>query len=131
MGNQGMTNWKFSAFFAIALMLIAGMFSTTAMAADGDGRIRSTTPTNSLAERHEAGSILATMEFSYTIADPGTSRMAGGMFEMQIPEGWAFAAVDTPNTGESRRGNEDQYARHEWGTSFHRRSQQNKGPTRR
>ena len=24
MGNQGMTNWKFSAFFAIALMLIAG-----------------------------------------------------------------------------------------------------------
>ena len=37
MGNQGMTNWKFSAFFAIALMLIAGLFSTTAMAADGDG----------------------------------------------------------------------------------------------
>ena len=34
MGNQGMTNWKFSAFFAIALMLIAGLFSTTAMAAD-------------------------------------------------------------------------------------------------
>ena len=28
MGNQGMTNWKFSAFFAIALMLIAGLFST-------------------------------------------------------------------------------------------------------
>ena len=39
MGNQGMTNWKFSAFFAIALMLIAGLFSTTAMAADGDGTI--------------------------------------------------------------------------------------------
>ena len=37
MGNQGMTNWKFSAFFAIALMLIAGLFSTTAMAASGDG----------------------------------------------------------------------------------------------
>ena len=37
MGNQGMTNWKFSAFFAIALMLIAGLFSTTAMAEDGAG----------------------------------------------------------------------------------------------
>ena len=24
MGNQGMTNWKFSAFFAIALILVAG-----------------------------------------------------------------------------------------------------------
>ena len=44
MGNRGMTNWKFSAFFAITLMLIAGVFSTTAMAADGDGRIRATTP---------------------------------------------------------------------------------------
>ena len=37
MGNQGMTNWKFSAFFAIALMLIAGMFSSTAMAVANDG----------------------------------------------------------------------------------------------
>ena len=37
MGNQGMTNWKFSTFLAIALMLVAGLFSTTAMAADGDG----------------------------------------------------------------------------------------------
>ena len=44
MGNQGMTNWKFSAFFAITLMLVAGLFSTTAMAADGDGTITVATP---------------------------------------------------------------------------------------
>ena len=37
MGNQGMTNWKFSAFFAIALILFAGLFSSTAMAAANDG----------------------------------------------------------------------------------------------
>ena len=37
MGNQGMTNWKFSAFFAIALMLVAGLFSSTAMAAENNG----------------------------------------------------------------------------------------------
>ena len=37
MGNQGMTNWKFTAFLAIALMLVAGLFSSTAMAAANDG----------------------------------------------------------------------------------------------
>ena len=47
MGNQGMTNWKFSAFFAIALMLIAGLFSTTAMAANGDGVLTVATPSGS------------------------------------------------------------------------------------
>ena len=40
MGNQGMTNWKFSAFLAIALILVAGMFTNTAIAADGDGVLR-------------------------------------------------------------------------------------------
>ena len=37
MGNQGMTNWKFSAFFVIALTLIAGLFGNVAMAEDGAG----------------------------------------------------------------------------------------------
>ena len=37
MGIQGMTNWKFSAFLAITLMLVAGLFSSTAMAAANDG----------------------------------------------------------------------------------------------
>ena len=35
MGNQGMTNWKFSVFFAIALILVAGMFASTAIAENG------------------------------------------------------------------------------------------------
>ena len=39
MGNRGMTNWKLGAFFIISLMLIAAVFSNTAMAADGDGTV--------------------------------------------------------------------------------------------
>ena len=37
MGNQGMTNWKFSMFFVIALTLVAGLFADTAIAGRGDG----------------------------------------------------------------------------------------------
>ena len=39
MGNRGI---QLSVFFVISLMLIAGLFSNTAMAADGDGRIAAT-----------------------------------------------------------------------------------------
>ena len=39
MGNQGMTNWKFSVFFVIALALVAGLFADTALARNGDGTI--------------------------------------------------------------------------------------------
>ena len=39
MGNQGMTNWKFSVFFVIALTLVAGLFADTALAGNGDGTI--------------------------------------------------------------------------------------------
>ena len=39
MGNQGTTNWKLTAFFAISLMLIAGLFSNAAIAGNGDGTI--------------------------------------------------------------------------------------------
>ena len=39
MGNRGMTNWKLGAFFVIALTLMAGLFSSTALAGDGDGTI--------------------------------------------------------------------------------------------
>ena len=38
MGNQGTTNWKLTTFFAISLMLIAGLFSNAAIA-DGEGTI--------------------------------------------------------------------------------------------
>ena len=37
MGNQGTKHWKFSAFFVVSLMLIAGLFSNAAMAAPDDG----------------------------------------------------------------------------------------------
>ena len=40
MGNQGTKNWKLTALFAISLMLIAGLFSNAAIAADGDGMIK-------------------------------------------------------------------------------------------
>ena len=38
MGNRGMTNWKLGAFFIVSLMLIAAVFSNTAMAAANDGK---------------------------------------------------------------------------------------------
>ena len=48
MGNQGAKNWKFIAFFAISLMLIAGLFSDAAIARDGSGTASVTwTPTTS------------------------------------------------------------------------------------
>ena len=60
MGNQGMTNWKFSAFLAIALMLIAGLFSSTAMAAsaanDGQGTITVTATGSDLTGGYPPGS---------------------------------------------------------------------------
>ena len=37
MGNRGMTNWKLGAFFVMSLMLVAAVFSNTAMAAADDG----------------------------------------------------------------------------------------------
>ena len=38
MGNRGMTNWKLGAFFVMSLMLVAAVFSNTAMAAANDGK---------------------------------------------------------------------------------------------
>ena len=40
MGNQGMTNWKFSGVLRHrALMLAAGLFTNAAIAARGDGTV--------------------------------------------------------------------------------------------
>ena len=99
MGNQGMTNWKFSAFFAIALMLVAGLFSTTAMAADGDGSIVITTPgagqEAGQAGNLEAGSVLTQLVFRYTHIE--ADNMAGGLLQIAIPDKWGFAAADADN----------------------------------
>ena len=101
-----MTNWKFSAFFAITLMLIAGLFSTAAMAADGDGAM---TDYSTLAPRPtrnnlEADSIMD-MTFTYTITDGEDSKMNGGLLQMVIPD-WMgrsllmmlLAVTNTENT---------------------------------
>ena len=97
MGNRGMTNWKFSAFFAIALMLIAGLFSTTAMAADGDGSMRITAPAAAVANNLEAGSTI-NMTFAYTFT--AEDKMAGGLLQMVIPAEWVFAAADDANAAD-------------------------------
>ena len=86
MGNQGMTNWKFSAFFAIALMLMAGLFTNTAMAGNGDGTIEVTTvPTGNL----NAASTGNSLTFTYNVPDSITD-MNNGFFLLEIPrtDGW-------------------------------------------
>lgn len=108
MGNQGMTNWKFSAFLAIALMLIAGLFSSTAMAAANDGQgtisVAATAGTAadnaSIIEAAQAGppavpAIVSAngnglqLVFTYTVGG-GTNaiNMQDGMVEIEVPSGW-------------------------------------------
>ena len=101
MGNQGMTNWKFSAFFAITLMLIAGVFSTTAMAADGDGYatvtsiggtgVDSTTADN---YRIHAGAT-TTIIITYTADTALQASLAGGSIRVNIPAGWRGGTGNT------------------------------------
>ena len=88
MGNQGMTNWKFTAFLTIALMLVAGMFSSTAMAGDGDGTITVTAPTVTL----RSGATAQTLTFTYNIPADITD-MADGFFMLEIPraDGWVVS----------------------------------------
>ena len=105
MGNQGMTNWKFTAFLAITLMLVAGLFSSTAMAAanDGQGEIELgvTVGTNFQAATGDLPQILLageagyTLTFTYTVGDTGTDLpaidMSGGQVEIAIPgDGWTL-----------------------------------------
>ena len=116
MGNQGMTNWKFTAFLTIALMLVAGMFSNAAMASDGQGTMVITTITPGGAAGNatqiEAGTaadatttpptpavpaILSangnglSLLFTYSVAVPAGGsaiNMDGGLVEIAIPSGW-------------------------------------------
>ncbi len=110
MGIQGMTNWKFTAFLTIALMLVAGLFSSTAMAAanDGHGTMRLTTLT-ATGDVFEGTGITATLfanqeghtvTFTYT----ATADMNGGMVRVAIPgDDWKFpkAGVTVTITGDS------------------------------
>ena len=102
-----MTNWKLGAFFIISLMLIAGLFSNTAIAADSDGTVvanwgnralvddplptltqtdgtttpNETTPLN-------AGSKRNVVQFTYTSTEE--ERMAGGKVRIAFPAGWTL-----------------------------------------
>ena len=71
MGNQGTKDWKLTAFFAISLMLIAGLFGNAAIAADGDGAIAVTWGTRALSLLNDtiplpAGSEGNAVRFTYT-----------------------------------------------------------------
>ena len=89
MGNQGMTNWKFSAFFAISLMLIAGLFSNAAIAADGDGTImvnwRPGTSGNYARENPlPAADADSSVQFTYTATGVNMNK---GQVRIEIPGG--------------------------------------------
>ena len=112
MGSQGMTNWKFIAFFAISLMLIAGLFTNDAIARDGSGTasvVWTSTGTDGVATAEEenfrgshtlyehlgagtgllevplpAGSRENQLMFSYFV----DVNMAGGTVEIRLPSGW-------------------------------------------
>ena len=96
MGNQGTKDWKLTAFFAISLMLIAGLFSDAALAGDGDGNVTvewdvvgdgntfvNTTPIP--AADTENG-----IRFTYTADDVN---MNGGSVRIAIPNGWKVPAA--------------------------------------
>ena len=114
MGNQGMTNWKLGAFFIISLMLCAGLFSNTAMAADGAGTVtvnweskasdvaptiaatavngEGTPPTAPL----NAGTRYNAIQITYTAAD--ADNMGGGLVRVDLP-GWAMGKIATNVAG--------------------------------
>ena len=86
MGNQGTKDWRLTAFFAIGLMLIAGLFGNAAIAADGDGAIVVSGDTILV-----AGSESNTVQFTYTANDVN---MNGGSVRIAIPNGWKVPAAE-------------------------------------
>ena len=112
MGNQGTTNWKLTAFFAISLMLVAGLFSNAAIAGNGDGEITvgwstdaTNVPDDSNAEAPvtdplAAGSRGNVLRFTYTVDPADNISMAGGQLTIDIPAGWTILkkVVDDPDT---------------------------------
>ena len=117
MGNQGMTNWKFSAFLAITLMLAAGLFASTAVALDGDGSVavewddelNTADPSEADDNPLDAVSTENTIQFTYTVpAVDGTDDddMSSGAFRLVVPRGWTvtkkwITILDQGNTPET------------------------------
>ena len=77
MGNQGTKNWKLGAFFAVSLMLIAGLFSNAAIAGDGDGMIT--------VEWDEGGSGTASESTSGYCVTPASCRWPLVRWSLPIP----------------------------------------------
>ena len=99
MGNQGTKDWKLTAFFAIGLMLIAGLFGNAAIAADGDGSVIDVTGW---------WGIILTKSPTITLFLPAGSEgnmdadlptlqldvnMNGGSVRIAIPNGWKVPAA--------------------------------------
>ena len=121
MGNRGMTNWKLGAFFIISLMLCAGLFSNTAIAADGGGTVTvgwesktsdaapGTIPDNSESANTaplNAGTRWNAIQITYTAADG--DNMGGGLVRVDLP-GWAMAKIATDNTATTMVKETDYY----------------------
>ena len=100
MGNQGTKDWKLTAFFAISLMLIAGLFSDAALAGDGDGSVTvgwagnsndssaiNDTTTESPMPAADSENVI---QFTYTADDVN---MNGGSVRIAIPNGWKVPAA--------------------------------------
>ena len=74
MGNRGT---QLSVFFVISLMLIAGLFSNTAMAADGDGEITAQWATHTVITAADTDGTPPAAADGFTVTTTGTSLAAG------------------------------------------------------
>ena len=130
MGNRGI---QLSVFFVISLMLIATVFSSTAMAAPNDGKggigvlftpstsattaptaIVTTLPTDPQAEGSEvaAGSRYNIVQLTYSAFDTEKNEginMAGGRLRIMFPDGWGdmtkFVKVEEFSSGTTLEAN--------------------------
>ena len=115
MGNQGMTNWKLTTLFAVSLILIAGLFSNAAIAAEGDGDGTITVgwgpggdspnlPVNSIDASDPtppltAGAVERGLKFTYVT----TKNMAEGAVEIRL-NGWAMGKIADDADDKDSRG---------------------------
>ncbi len=93
MGNQGMTNWKLTALFAIALMVIAGMFSNAAMAQAGAGTITVTDVAADGTGSIPGGAKNHQISFTYTLPAASRVSLSEGAVQIELPSGWSVVGA--------------------------------------